>query len=422
VVGGFSLVNAIFVAAGLITGPLLARALGPTDRGALAAIVAPLTATPFIASLGLNVYAAREAARGARLGRVFGTTALMLIAIGVLVGAVSSPLADLFARGRSTVYLYLLVGFVLTPLWLLTYLLLDLSQGLARWRPLASSRLAPPIASVVALTVLFALDKLTLSAAAIVFLATTAASILPLLGIRRLVSNIRFDRRTAKEGLRFGLPAWVASLAALGNVRLDQLVMIRLSSSRELGFYAVAVSLAGFSIILTASVRTAIFPRSARHDALLASRATRVTIAIVIAATAAAAGVTPFLLPALFGRSFDAAVAMTWILLGAGIPMAGTHVLGIVLTAWGHPKSAAGAEIMALAVTIPGLFLLIPLWGGIGAAIVSLAAYTTNFLVQLVATRRIVGGRYADYLIPTRADIAWTAKSLRRLPGLSRFA
>jgi O-antigen/teichoic acid export membrane protein len=194
--------------------------------------------------------------------------------------------------------------------------------------------------------------------------------------------------------------------------------MIRLTSSRELGLYAVAVSLAGFSIVLTASVRTAIFPRSARQDALLASRASRVTIGIVVGATAAAAVVTPFLLPALFGRSFDAAVPMTWILLVAGIPMAGTNVLGIVLTAWGHPKSAASAELAALAVTIPGLLVLVPLWGGIGAALVSLVAYTTNFVVQLVATRTIVGGSYGDYLVPGRADILWGVTNLRRIPGL----
>src|SRR5262249_46311124 len=158
---------------------------------------------------------------------------------------------------------------------------------------------------------------------------------------------------------------------------------IRLTSSTQLGLYAVAATLASFSLVLTASLQTAIFPRSAREDRDLAMRATRVTLAGVALASLAVGAITPFLLPALFGANFSHAVPMALILLAAGVPYAGAQILGVVLTAWGPPKPAARAEMLALAVTLPGVFILIPPFGGGGAAVVSLVAYSASFAAQL---------------------------------------
>jgi O-antigen/teichoic acid export membrane protein len=414
VVGGFSLVNAIVMLAGLVSGPLQARALGPAGRGELAAITVPLTIAPVLVGLGLGAYAARASARNAPLGTLIGTVAALLLLIGVVIAGVSPAVADVFAAGRETVYVFLIIGFALMPFSLFTYLLWGVNQGLERWRPMAMNRLTPPVLGTAAIAILFALDELTLGTAAAVFLSVGVLAQLPLFNVLRSATRVRFDRRVAREALVFGFPAWIATLGGYANFRLDQLLMIRLTSSAELGFYAVAATLAAFSVILTGSIQTAIVPRVARGDRELAQRATRMSVTIVGTATVLAAALTPFVLPALFGHDFEPAVPMALILLAAGIPYAGVQVLSVVLTAWGHPKAPARAEVAALAITVPGLILLIPLLGGRGAALVSLAAYSTNFLIQLVAARRSVGGGVWSYLAVTRVDVRWARERFRR--------
>jgi hypothetical protein len=73
-------------------------------------------------------------------------------------------------------------------------------------------------------------------------------------------------------------------------------------------------------------------------------------------------------------------------------------------------------------VTVGGLAVALPTLGGIGAALVSVLAYTTQFIYMLISARRIHGGSYREYLVPTHDDgsqiieiIAAKAGQVRRL-------
>jgi hypothetical protein len=56
---------------------------------------------------------------------------------------------------------------------------------------------------------------------------------------------------------------------------------------------------------------------------------------------------------------------------------------------------------------VGGLLVLLKPLGGIGAAIVSLAAYSASFVFQVVAAGRRIGVRQRDFLVPRRADLIW---------------
>ena len=79
------------------------------------------------------------------------------------------------------------------------------------------------------------------------------------------------------------------------------------------------------------------------------------------------------------------------------------------------PPTGVGACGIALAITIPGLLLLLPLLGGRGAALVSLAAYSASFIIQLFAARRIIGGTFGAYVVPAGSDVRWVGERLRHL-------
>jgi O-antigen/teichoic acid export membrane protein len=413
-------VNAVILVTALVTGPLLARALGPSGRGDLAAILVPFSLAPLVLHFGLGVYGARQAARGRPLDAVLGTLCAAALGIGVLGALGGIPLAGVLADGRETVHSYLLVAFAMLPWGLVATVLVSVSSGLERWGVVIASRLIPPLTAVAALGFLYVAGALTVQSAAIVAFAGGFASTLPLLGLLRR-RRLRFDFAVIRSGARFGTKAWVGGLANLSNARLDQLLMIPLVSPRQLGLYAVAVSLASFTGALTAGLGPPLFTRVAAGETELAARALRVTLGIVAVVSACAAAATPFLIELLFGSSFSDAIGMAWILLAAGLPLAGATVLSQALTAAGRPGVPAIGEILALVVTVGGLVVLLPPLAGIGAALVSLGAYSVNFLVQLVvaAGEFRVGAR--DLLIVRRADLEWgwglARSSLGRRPA-----
>jgi Na+-driven multidrug efflux pump len=100
------------------------------------------------------------------------------------------------------------------------------------------------------------------------------------------------------------------------------------------------------------------------------------------------------------------------VLLAARIPLAGISVLTAALAADGAPGATSIGEGIALLITVPGLILLLPTMGGLGAALVSLVAYGTSVGVQLALIRRRLGGTVRSYVLPHRADIRWARELL----------
>lgn len=405
--GRLMAVNTLVLVSGLVTGPLLAHALGPDGRGTLAAILVPLGIAPFILSLGLETYAGRQAARGEPLGLLFGSLGTLTLLIGAVGVAAAVPLAMFLAHGRHVVLVFLLVGFGLMPLALIQSLLFWMATGLERWRMVVVTRLVAPLVAVAGLAVLFVLGKLTVPSASIVTLAGGLLATLPLLPLVASLGRPRFSGAIAREGLVFGLKDWLAQISAVANLRLDQLVMIRLVSPSQLGLYAVAATLAGFSQVLTSSVSGATLPVVAQGDVGVAARSVRLTVMAIVALSVPVALVTPFAIPLIFGHDFAGAVPMAAVLLVAGVPLAGVNVLGRAMTNSGYPGAGAIAQGVAVGLTVPGLVLLVPVLGATGAALVSLVAYAASFAVSLALAPRRLGGSVRDFLVPTDDDLHW---------------
>src|SRR5688500_9704014 len=116
VVGRLAFIQVLVANVGILTGPLLAHALGAEGRGLLAAVMTPLAIAPVIASFGLGRYATRSAALGRPLGRVVGSIGPALLALGLL-GTISAPfVAEFLSNGNEDVRLFLLIGLAILPL------------------------------------------------------------------------------------------------------------------------------------------------------------------------------------------------------------------------------------------------------------------------------------------------------------------
>lgn len=414
VVGSITGLNVVILALTLISSPLQARVLGPEGRGDLAAILVPVALLGTVCEMGVGAYVARAAARGVSPARLLGTFAGLLSVAGLVMAALALPVVPVFTDDP-TVRRWLVVGLLLLPLNLTGGVISSLARGLEQWRPWALSRLLYATAIVAGVVALAAADTLRAGTVAALIAAASALAMLPFAPLLHAVGRPRFARDLIRPGLRFGVRAWLANLGGLNNERLEQAILAALVSARELGLFAVSFDVANVSLVLSASLGTALLPRLAAGQRDVLPRAVRTTLGVVAAGNLAFAVVAPVVLPLVLGDKYADAVPVVWVLLLAAVPLAGIVMLGPALVGFGRPGSTALAEGCGLALTAGGLLVVLPLGAGVlGAALVALSAYSVCFALLLVSAVRHVGFAPRDYLFLRRGDLAWVWAELRR--------
>jgi O-antigen/teichoic acid export membrane protein len=162
--------------------------------------------------------------------------------------------------------------------------------------------------------------------------------------------------------------------------------------------------------------------RVAAGETRLMADAVRITLVGTFLLDLALAAVTPALLPLLFGPEFSAAVPMAIVLLAANVPLSTTIVLSSGLQGDGAPLIPSIGEGIALVVTVVGLIVLLPPLEGLGAAIVSLAAYSSSFVFQLVVAQRRMRLPFSVFLVPRGSDAQWARAQLSNVVARLRPA
>jgi O-antigen/teichoic acid export membrane protein len=315
----------------------------------------------------------------------------------------------------------LIVVFALMPMLLVTELLYSCTAGLARWRAITFAILIPFEVPFVAIVGLYAVRHLTVGTAAAATIAGAVLAVIPCLPVLRMGRPI-FRFSVAREGVSFGLKSWLGGLAQLANGRLDQLLMITAVSPTQLGLYAVATTLAGASTLVAGALAAPLMTRVAAGETRLMADAVRIMLVGTFLLDLALAAVTPALLPLLFGPEFSAAVPMAIVLLAANVPLSTTIVLSSGLQGDGAPLIPSIGEGIALVVTVVGLIVLLPPLEGLGAAIVSLAAYSSSFVFQLVVAQRRMRLPFSVFLVPRGSDAQWARAQLSNVVARLRPA
>lgn len=405
--------NALITILAFVTSPILARALGPAGRGELAAITTVLLLAPWICDLGLSAFLARERARREPRGELLGSVLPIALAASLVGVAAAIPLGNLLGQGRETVERFVEITLLMLPLTVFVQTLYGMVLGEQRWRTIILTRVLAAGIPALAIVGLAIVGALTVESAAVAYIVATLVANAPLFVGLQASRPWRFRRSVSKSALGFGLKSWANTVALISNARLDQLLMAALVSSRQLGLYALAVTISTVSSSLMTAVSNALFPRVAQGEAELAARATRVATAMVLALNLVIGACSPFLVPLVFGEAFADSVPMLAILLGASVFQVAGLVLGSALTAGGDPASAARSQIAGLAITIPALLVLLPSGGGIAAAWISLVAYVVTLAIALVAALRLFGVPMHSFLFPKASDVSWLKAYVR---------
>jgi O-antigen/teichoic acid export membrane protein len=389
------------VAAGL-GGIILARAVGPTVRGEYAAVTSWFGFALMVGAMGQPAALCFHVARHPEQAREWvATSRAMMLTTGALAVMAGMLLAPVLAHGNPSVTVGYRIAFGSSIIAFVaaSYTFALQAQDLRRWNVV---RVSQPVFSLIAVVALWRLRVLTLDTAMVILAVTMVLQLgwayrsCRLSGLAPGRAHLRLVRPLAA----YGLAQIAAVTPAALNSDLDQLILSQTVRAADLGRYAIAVSLTSLPIPLVAAIGNVAFPRLAAQRQATSATDRLQRIAVLGSAGLAAAMLVPlalvahWLVPMVFGASYEGAVPLLWILTPAGVFLACGQVVGDLLRGRNRPAAVAWAQGLAAVFTVVLLLALLPVVGVYGAAIASTVAYGVALAAMLRILRRLP--RHAD--------------------------
>jgi O-antigen/teichoic acid export membrane protein/O-antigen ligase len=377
----------------IVSGVLVARSLGPEDRGYLALLIVVSGVCILIGTMGIPIAATYYIARDHSQARQITSSVLRLsvfqaVATFVLQLAVLAALV-LDEPGRVQAAALISLGMV-PGLFAFAYGTAIL-QGQQRYTAFNTLRILPTAVYVVAVLVIFSLGAADLVRVMAVWAAANYIGGFLALGVavRGLPTGSAESPPPARSEMsRFGVKTLFGSTSPIDALRLDQAVVGLLLTPVALGLYVAAQALTNLPRLVAYSIGLVAYPQVASQRDPHAARRVLwryfiigVTLsALIVAATWIAAGqlVTLF-----FGNEFSEATSITRILLLGTLCMAARRVLTDGVNGLGHPGLGTFAEVTSWVLLAPAVAILLPRFGIEGVAFALTFAWGASLLLLL---------------------------------------
>lgn len=378
----------------VVSGVVIARALGPTNRG----YYALLTLVPMIlaelGNCGLPVATTYELARGVALASVARRLLRAAAVQAVVLAAVSTGvLAFVMRHDPSPVRRGIFVMIAVVPATLCQRYGLSILQGQQRFREFNWLRIAPALGNSLVLVAYMIATPPGLLGVATIYVGTTSMAAVATAAavVYGRVPDRPDGMRPAslRHMLRFGLAGYLGSVSPLETFRLDQAAIGIFLPAKTLGIYVVAISFTNLPRFIAQSIGMVAYPDIAGLAPPRRSRAALRYVALAIAVSGATVAVLEVavgrVLPVFFGASFAPAVEPSRILLVSALFLGVRRVLGDCARGAGRPGIGTLAEFTSWIVLVASLAVLARTHGIDGVAISVVFAAAASAVVASCA-------------------------------------
>ncbi|OZC56195.1 hypothetical protein CH289_05590 [Rhodococcus sp. RS1C4] len=374
---------------GLATAPIVARALGPADRGYVAALLAVLAISPIILALGVPLAIRRRVSVTASPAGVVSSARVIsaiasLPGIGVAFALVETLLRDL----PFGVKVAFLCGMGILPLaisWMIDVNVLVARKKYLRVAVVQSVQAVVFFVGVVALSVFSCVSMLSvvvLNTVSVVLTCVVAIALNPM----GWTSSPTELASLLGEGCRL-----VGSQAAeVATHRLDQVLVLPLIGAASAGQYAIAVTIAGLPIPVAHALGASRFSEMAKaagRSKSMLEETVGSSIMVGLTLSIALGIASPFLIPIIFGPAFRASIPVALIALVGSVAVVGGYVCSLALAAENRGIAMTLCQLLGLATSVLLLFLLASDFGAIGAAIASSFGFVVTLFLLMRCLR-----------------------------------
>ncbi|WP_375422739.1 oligosaccharide flippase family protein [uncultured Friedmanniella sp.] len=413
-------------AAGLITAPILARALSTDGRGELAAAIAPAGLMLAAATLGLPDALTYHLAKKPGATRpALAWASLVTVGLGLVCLLATFLSLSFLSGGDASLGRLILLATALTVPALVVNVFRGAATGRQLWGAVAVERVIITSMRVVGFGLLFVGNDLTVLAGVLVNTVTPIVAGLvywPLLRSPQEVTHpaevspegdpdaAEEDRGTLATIVAFGSKVWLGSVASMVLARASQLLMTPLSSVGDLGLYTVASTVSDLPLIVALAIQGALYGvNSKTRDAGQLTATARLTLLVAFVGCVVLGSTLPFWIGPLFGAEFEPATVPSLMLLGSALICIPGLLAGTALSAWGRPGLRSLGLAVTLVANVSAFVLLVPPFGVYGAAWTSIISNVVLATFMVVNAARITGVPGRDFFQVRRSDVvrAW---------------
>lgn len=385
---------------GALSGPILARALGPAGRGDIAAIMAPATVLALVLSFGLPSAAAYYVDRVPE-PRLLLTAAIFGMLVGGPICAGMWFLVPRYLTGHSPATItWGRVFLSAMPLSVGMLAALEIRRRLSPGLSWNCWRAAPLVIPTLLIVLLAVTGRLTVGSA---LAANFVGWLSPIVLFASRVNRGRGSHGPSLATFRLMFPyAWrTASMVVAASLtyRFDQVLLVAIVPPADLGLYAVAVMVALLTNPLTSGLSGALFGHlrgeTSEERAMIRFRQSlRLTLLLSAMVALVIAVLAPVILRVVFGERFTPATTALRLLLPGAIAFDVQGVITTKLLSDGRPGETSRGAFIGAVITIVGLLTLAPTYGINAAAIVTSVAWTSQvlFLIARGALHSHPGG------------------------------
>jgi len=399
----------LIAASSLLSGVIVARWLGAAGIGVVASLAVITMIAINIGGLGLPSSSTFLVARDAGIARHAFVNAVIF---AVVSGTFTAGVIILLANWRPGLFgevppRLVTIAALALPAQMLAYLSLAIYLGLERIRAynlvdlfMQALILANAVTTLAILGLgineLVIVGTIANTALGIVVAVLLARSLPSTAG--RWKANVGLFREMVRYGLRF-LIVLAASTVIL---RGDLLIVNYFRGSDEAGVYAVSTQAATLLQMMPAVISTVFFPRAASKQDTSGALTCRVMrhAVLIMSVVCIAAAPASYLLPLVYGPAFSA-VPVQFLIILPGVFLLGIETIQVQhFAGLGLPRTIPIFWLVTMAASIGLNVVLVPRFGGAGAALVSSIAYASIFVLISIYFRKSTGRTFGEMFIP----------------------
>jgi O-antigen/teichoic acid export membrane protein len=398
----------VMLGIGLVSIAVITRYLGPDDYGRYTLALTYMQLFAVLADVGLFTIVVRDISRDpARTEELVGNTLTLRLLLSAAVIALAAAISLLLPYDPGVRTAILLAGLPLLFGMLNSTFVTVLQSRLRMGRAVVGDVLGRAV-GLAAVGLVAALDLgfyAVMGAAAAGALATAVTTML----LTRPLARIRFRAQPAvwRGLLRAALPLGVALAVNEIYFRADTLIISLYEPYEQVGLYTLAYRMLELTLVFGTVFLTTTFPLLSQAVASDEPRARRTIqlsteLFVVLGAPLVAGGlaVAPDLVELAAGEEFGDAATPLRILLAAGALAWVNGVFGYALIAKERQMSALWLNLSALAFNVGLNLLLVPRYGIVVAAAVTVASE-----VLILAGSYVLMRRYFDFFPAPRTLI-----------------
>jgi O-antigen/teichoic acid export membrane protein len=383
---------------GVVVTGLLVRALGSTRYGQWSTLLVVVSLLGYFATFGMEEAALREAARAPEdefewLGAIM---ALRLILLGPLL-AVSVLAVFLLHQSEQM----LIAGLVLVsamPFGGVGTLAILFKLRVDNRVPMIEMTVRSLLWGAAVLIVYLEHGTLIELAIAMVATGLISHSIQAVLALRLVGRWPRPSRARLPALVRVGVPLGISGMLTIAYGRIDQVIVFTVAGAKQAGLYAAVYTVLERAHFVPQSILTTLNPvlaaswPSDRERLLRAARQAAELLAIAslggLAFAIAAAGPVVHLI---FGPSFAQAAPALPVLGAAFVMISYGYLNDVMLATLGHVRKRMTIALTALVVNVAANLALVPVFGFMAAAWITLATETLIVVLAAVRVRHVLG-------------------------------